>query len=252
MIAAVGRHGRATLMLPFALVVAMSFGSPTSAIGHTNNSQDGYHYAGAQTTARYDGAYASIEATDPWARAGTSDFNANRIMGKSSSDNEWIEVGWAETGWALVGGVPEQYVYVYDSPSANWHFYNALAGGHIDVRIVNSGACGSTNTLYTAQLFDHGSGSWATLRSACLSIDRLYLEEYTEVAIDTNETFYHMEIDRANNDLDWFETQRRFADGSWRSWSAANTSAGDTNPTQYCTRWIIDNSEFDTHKGGNC
>lgn len=243
------RHGAVLLLAVFLLG---ALGSPASTVGHTSNAQSGYHYAGAQTTARYDGAYASIEATDPKARAGTTDFNANRIMGKSSSGIEWIEVGWAETGWALVGGVPEQYVYVYDSPSASWHFYNALAGGHIDVRIINNGTCGTVNTLYTAQLFDHGSGAWSTLRSACLSIDRLYLEEYTEVSMDTTQTFAHMEIDQANNDLGWFETQRKFADGSWRLWSATNTAAGDSNPTQYCTSWITANSEFDTHKGGTC
>lgn len=226
---------------------------PWSSDAHTSNSQAGYHYAGAQTTSRYDGVFAWIEATDPSARAGTSDFNANRIMGKDSTGSEWIEVGWAETGWALVGGVPEQYVYVYDSVSAMWHFYNALAGGHIDVRIINSGGCGSFgNTLYTAQVYDHSTNSWATLRNACLITDRLYLEEFTEVAMDTTQAFYHMEIDRAANDLDWLDTERRFADGSWRAWDSANTAAGDSNPTQYCTDWFTNYADFDVQKGGTC
>lgn len=218
---------------------------PTRALAST-----GYHYTGAQSTARYDGAYAWIEATDPSARANTVDFNANRIMAKNSTSTKWIEVGWAETGWKLVSGVPEQYVYVYDTVSQDWHFYDALAGGHIDVRIVKSSSCniGDPTCIYIAQIWNHSSGAWENLRSASLPMDRMYVEEFTEVYEDPAQAAAHMEIDRAANDLDWFETDRRYADGSWRLWNTDNTTPGNSTST-YCTDWITPHSRFETFKG---
>lgn len=205
----------------------------------------GYHYAGAQTTTRYDGVYGWIEVTNAGTRANTADFFANRVMAKNSAGTVWIEVGWAETGWHLVDGLPRQFVYVYDTAHSDWHFYNLVApGGHIDVRIIKATTCsiGDPSCTFHAQLFNHSTGLWQTLHSVILPIDRGYLEEYSEVYEDPNQPAQHMSIDIPNNSLNWFETQRRVADGSWGLWTG-NTSAGDSS-TSYCTTWQHQHYQF--------
>lgn len=231
-----------TLLSIVAIVV-----SATPATGHSQ-----YHYTGAQSTVRHDGAQAWINVTNAGARLGTSDFVANRIMGKNANSNVWIEVGWAEVGWLTdSNGFPKKIVYVYETQNPGWRYYNTVtAGGHVDVRIVKASSCaiGDPSCTYHAQLFNHSTGAWQTLHSTTLPMDRLYLEQYTEVYIDPAEPAYHMSIDIPDNSLNWVEVQRRFADGSWAVWNAANTSAGNSSST-YCASWTNNYYKWYAYKG---
>lgn len=235
------------LMTTLALIGVVVLPPPGIVLANTTGS----HYAGAQSTARYAGVYGWLEITNPGARANTIDFVANRVMAKNATGSEWIEVGWAEVGWELVGGYPEQWVYVYDTVHDQWHFYGGLVvGSHVDVRILSSSSCdpGDPTCVWTAQLFNHGSGLWENLHSVTLPMDYVYLEEYTEVYVDPGQPLVHIAIDNDSNHLDWFETQRRFAAGDWRLWGNSNTFADDSS-TVYCTSWTTLYSKFWTYKG---
>jgi hypothetical protein len=234
--------------LRLAMVVATSivlFASPVSA-------HSGYHHNGAQTTTRYDGAYAYIEVNNTGVRPNTFDFVANRIMLKNSTDSIWLEAGWAEVGWTgLVGGSPQQYVYVYDAYYDEWFFYDDLctsSGCHIDVRIIQAASCdlGDPSCIWRAQLFNHSTGSWETLHSVTLGMDRGYIEEMTEVHI-ASPFVSHFSVDAAN-DQDWFLTQRRFSDNTWHNWANSNSVAGAVAP--YCIDWITLYSRFEAQNGG--
>lgn len=220
----------------------------------------GYHYTGAYTSSRYDGAYAWIEVVNPTVRPNTLDFVVSRIMAKKLNDGDvsgqaWLEVGWAEIGWeGLVGGVPEQFVYTYDTVADEWSFYNALCvsdGCHVDVRIIPSASCdiGDPTCVWSAQLFNHSTGTWQNLRSVTLPMDRAYLEEFTEVYMDLDEPMSgHVDLDQSYNDLDWWQTQRRYADGSFVNWNSTATSVVAQAP--YCSDWITNYYRFEAQEGG--
>lgn len=241
------RTGLASLMLA-ALMVGIG--------AHMTFAHSEWHHNGAQTTARYDGAYASIEVTNANTRPNTNDFVASRLLAKSNvAGDAWIEVGWAEVGFPGTldpNGLPEQYVYVYDTVHREWHFYNTLCvtSCHVDVRIVKSSSCviGSPPCVWTAQLYNHTAGAWANLHSVTLPMDRAYLEEFTEVYVDPSQPVTHFAIDLASNDLDWFETQRRFSDGSWNLWVTTNTTTLAVTP--YCIDWITSRYVFEAQNGG--
>ena len=230
-----------------ALIMTIALITPSSATAHTT-----YHYTGAQSTVRHDGVYAWINVTNAGARVGTFDFLANRVMGKNAGNNIWIEVGWAEVGWRTdSNGFAAKNVYVYDTVSAAWHFYNVVVeGNHIDVRIVKSSSCdiGDPSCTYYAQLYNHSTDAWQTLRTVTLAMDRMYLEQYTEVYQDPDEPSQHMAIDIPDNSLNWVLTQRRFADGSWLNWGTPNTSAGSSTST-YCTSWTNNYYKWYAYKG---
>lgn len=220
----------------------------------------GYHHNGAVTSTRYDGAQAWIEVTNPTARAGTQDFVVSRIMMKKDPsgpgpEQAWLEVGWAETGCCgLVGGVPEQYVYTFDTAGGGWEFYGALcvtSGCHIDVRIVKDSSCdiGDPTCIWKAQQFNHSTGTWQNLRSVSLPMDRGYIEEYTEIYQDPDFPMSgHIDVDQTYNGLDWFETQRRYSDDTWHLWNSSNTGTGSVSP--YCIDWIANYYEFEAQEGG--
>jgi hypothetical protein len=243
---------RAPIALVLVSAMLLIWPSAPSARAHS-----GDHHIGVYTTSRYDGASAWIEVTNPTVRANTDDFVANRILAKKRTNGPgqaWIEVGWAEIGWAgLVGGVPEQFAYVYDSAHPVWHLYDTLcvsAGCHIDVRIVSDPGCdfGALSCVWSAQLFNHTTGTWQNLHSVRLPMDRAYLEEYTEIHTDPNHPLTgHLEVDQALNEVDW-QTQRRYADGSFRAWSgtASDTSAD----APYCAHWINNRYRFEAQTGG--
>ncbi len=183
---------------------------------------------GGTTTARYDGAQATIEVTNPGVRAGKDEFVASRILAKKDgAGSAWLEVGWAEIGWRdLVNGVPEQFVYTYDTAHNEWELYNSLCvsdGCHVDVRIIKGSTCdiGDPTCTWTAQLFNHSTGTWQNLHSVTLPQDRAYIEEMTEVYIDPDFPLTledHIAVDQVNNDLDWSDTQRRYVDSTWNVW----------------------------------
>ena len=234
----------------FTMCLLLALLLPPPVLAHTGN-----HHNGAQTSARYDGAYAWIETPNPGVRANTNDFIASRILlKKDSAGSQWIEVGWAEVGWhGLVNGVPEQFVYVYDTVHRAWHFYDALCVGtgcHVDVRAHPSTNCdiGDPSCVWNAQIWNHSLGVWEQLHAVTLPMDRAYVEEFTEVSIDPNNpTSTHLQVDLDFNDLDWFLTQRKFADGTWRDWDS-NTSKQAVAP--YCIEWINNYYRFEAQNGG--
>lgn len=85
------------------------------------------------------------------------------------------------------------------------------------------------------------------MHSATLPIDRIYLEQMTEVYMDPDEPAAHMSIDIPDNSLNWVEVQRRFADGHWALWNGANTTTGNSNP--YCASWTNDYYKWYAYKG---
>lgn len=81
-------------------------------------------------------------------------------------------------------------------------------------------------------------------------MDRMYFEEMTEVNVDGAVPTSHWAVDIDNNSIEWIETQRRGAALNWALWDSSATSAGDSHPTAYCTKWYNNYRKFDVKKGG--
>lgn len=220
---------------------------------HSGPPPQGYHHAGMETNAKYQGGRVAVEVGNPAVCHQCPGPGQQFVVARTFAKilGKWIEVGWGEISWLN----DNRHVYTFASQTDMWRFYFNfhLTHGRYYVFRARDCAAGCAEIWW--------NGVWRLLQKAtdfrCMNqngtnncFQEVYLEIYSGSGVPEEHPSMNAAVDGVG--VNFKNAKLRTAPSTYYLWSDSSYPSMELQVSPYVVCWINRDWNFRAGKNLSC